>query len=260
MLTVTHNAYHEKLSVGDEDIVLTGPPGELRGILKISNKNDEPLRIKSLGVISSGKKGALSATASMPLKFSFRLQPGEEKMGDIAHQLPLHTAPGTYESSVVVGGATRKLKIIVQALIDIDIYPTNFSFLGAAPGKKHEATFTVTNTGNLPFQVPEVKHVTTLDMDFFCRALSLAIRDKGQEGYTPMMDELTKNIQKDMSGWVAVAIKETGNIIAPGETTTLTLHITLPNDMDAKKDYAGNIRFWDKEITYVIKSHLEKVK
>ena len=30
MLTVTHNSYQEKLSVGDEDIILTGPPKELR--------------------------------------------------------------------------------------------------------------------------------------------------------------------------------------------------------------------------------------
>jgi hypothetical protein len=38
----------------------------------------------------------------------------------------------------------------------------------------------------------------------------------------------------------------------------LNLELTLPKDVDAKKDYAGNVRFWDKEITYVIKSHLQK--
>jgi hypothetical protein len=257
MLTITQNAWHEKISAGDNEVVLTGPPAELRGHLTLTNNNDEMVKVRALPVMQTGSEGSMGV-AMAPLKFSCRLNPGEQKIESILHQLPLDTAPGTYESSIMVGGEQRKLKMIVQGLIDINIHPQNFSFLDSSPGKTHTATFAVTNLGNMSFQVPDVKHVTTLDMDFLCRAAALAIRNKGNEGYTQMMDELTKSIHNDMADWVHVSVKESGTIIAPGETMILNLELTLPKDVDAKKDYAGNVRFWDKEITYVIKSHLGK--
>jgi hypothetical protein len=35
---------------------------------------------------------------------------------------------------------------------------------------------------------------------------------------------------------------------------TVHLNITMPDNTDAGKDYQGNMRFWNKEITYEIKS------
>jgi hypothetical protein len=69
-----------------------------------------------------------------------------------------------------------------------------------------------------------------------------------------MMDELTKNIHKDMVGWATVSLKESGTIVAPGKTMMLHLSLTAPKDVDTKRDYMGLIRIWNKEISYSIKS------
>ncbi|MEP6846100.1 MAG: hypothetical protein ABI861_08850, partial [Panacibacter sp.] len=137
----------------------------------------------------------------------------------------------------------------------INIYPSAFTFQETGPGKTHTAQFTLTNTGNLPFQVPDVKHVAALDMDLLCRAFGFGFRSKAAEGYMPVLDEIVKNINSNIADWASAKVEEYGEVVLPGASLIIHMHITLPQNTDARKDYAGSVRFWDKEITYVVKSH-----
>jgi len=253
MLTVTSEAFHEKLNVEDEEIILNGPPSDLRGHILLSNNNDDSLRVRTLPLIHDTNKG----TGSLQLRLSCRLKPGEKKMESLLHSVSPQTLPGIYESSLLVGGQQRKVKMIVQSNIEIDVYPSTFTFQDTAPGKTHTAAFTLTNLGNVPFEVPDIKHVAALDMDLLCRAFGFGFRSKGAEGYMPVMDEITKNIQSNLTDWVPAKVEEIGKVLAPGERVTIHLNITLPRNSDPKKDYSGNVRFWDKDIAFVIKSHNE---
>jgi hypothetical protein len=170
MLTVTSEAFHEKLNVGDEEIILNGPPGDLRGHIFLSNDNDDPLRIRALPLIHDTDKGA---AGSFQLRLSCRLKPGEKKLQSLWHSISPQTAPGIYESSVLAGGQQRKVKMIVQSHIEIDIYPSTFTFQDTTPGKIHTAIFTLTNLGNVPFEVPDIKHVAALGI---CCAGRLGLR------------------------------------------------------------------------------------
>ena len=259
MLTVTAEAYHEKLSIGDEEIILNGPPADLRGYILLSNKNEDALKVKTLSLVHDKNKG-IAMGGGLQLQLFCKLKPGEEKMENLLHRVHPQTAPGTYTSSVMAGGQLRKVKMVVQSNIEIDIYPSNFTFQETTPGKVHTAIFTLTNLGNMPFQVPDVKHVAALDMDFLCRAFGFGFRTKGAEGYMPTMDEITKNIQSNLADWAPGNVEEIGKIVAPGESLMIHLNITLPANSDPRKDYSGNIRFWDKDIAFVIKSHNEKYK
>ena len=256
MLTITADTFNERLQLGDDEIILNGPPGQLRGQMLISNKNAEPLRIRSLPLLHDQRMGGVQSQA-VSLNVSCRLQPGEKRVQDIWLEIDPQTPPGTYESLLNVGGTTPKLKLVVQPNIEIEIIPSHMAFQGVSAGKTHSAELTLQNMGNVPFQVPEVKHITTLDMDYLCRGLAMAVRDKGMEGFMPVMDELTKNIHRDMVGWSSIHIEESGMIVAPGKRLQLHFTLTLPEDVDPGRDYSGNIRLWDKEITYSIKSHDE---
>lgn len=254
MITVTANAFHEKLQIEEDEIVLNGPPAFLSGYVFLSNSENETLFIRDLPVL---KAAGVKAAAPMPqaIRFITSLLPGEQKKHRLRHQLPNTTPPGVYESVVNVGGKEKKLKLIVQQNIEIELNPTDLFFQGVKAGQKYNTLLSCSNIGNVAFAIPDIKHVTMLDADYLCRAASIAMRDKGAEGFSAMMDELTKNVYKDMAGWAIVDIEESGKVLQPGESIQLHFNITLPDNVDPKRDYQGNVRFWNKTISYSIKSH-----
>ena len=254
MLKVTADAFHEKLNAGNDEIILNGPPTRLRGHVYLNNPNDETLSVKELSLVHNEQQRSLLGDKSA-LRIATRLKPGETKMEPVTHQLPSYTPPGTYESKMMIGGTEKTVKMIVQPNISINITPNYFTFQGTNPGTTHSTTITLTNTGNMPFKVPDVKHIAALDMDLICRALGVAIREKGAEGYESVLNGISKNVNENIPDWAGCHIEENGAELAPGATMLLHLHITLPRNTDAAKDYAGNLRFWDKDIAYVIKSH-----
>ncbi|MEP6681946.1 MAG: hypothetical protein ABJA35_01755 [Parafilimonas sp.] len=254
MLRVTADAFHEKVNTDNEEIILNGPPSNLRGHIFLRNTSEDALSIKALKLVHNEKM--LGENSS--LRIGSRLKPGEQKFESIWHELPPQTPPGTYESSLYIGGTERKIKMIVQPHMQVSVHPNIFSFVGAGPGKTHSAQITITNTGNLPFTIPDVKHVAALDMDLVCRAFGFALRSKGGEGYIPTMDELAKNVNRYLPDWASAHVEEAGQTLQPGETKLIQLNITLPKNTDAGKDYSGNMRFWNKKISYEIKSQSDQ--
>jgi hypothetical protein len=259
MVRITAQAFHEKLNIPEHELILNGPPSDLRGKLFVSNQQTEVLKIRSLPMMQGSATTTAYAKAG-ELQLSCKLQPGEKCMTDVFHQLDPFTAPGTYESTLTVGGKEQKVKMVVQPEINIDIYPNSFTFLGTEPGQSHTAEFTLTNMGNVDFQIPEVKHVAALDMDLLCRAFGMAMRGKGERGYEQILNEISHNIQSHLPDWARSEIKEQGQVIRPGQVTTVHLTIQVPANCDPTKDYNGNMRFWDKDIAYTLKSHSLKTK
>lgn len=252
MLKVTAGAYHEKLAFDGDELVLNGPPDDLRGHMLIHNTLSEPLNVRSLPLMLKTKDRSRPVASSLQL--SCRLKPGESQLAEVWHQLNFDTPPGTYSHELIIGGKKRVVNIIVQQHIAIDLYPHEFFFTGSAPGTRHNAVFTVVNTGNVAFEIPDVKHIAALDMDFFCRAFGMGMRKSGSEGVEKMLDEVTRNMQHHLADWAAASIEEKGKILQPGERSVVNLQISMPAQSDGSKDYSGNIRFWDKDIHYVVKA------
>lgn len=253
MIKVTAANLPDMLDIDEEEIVLTGPPQSLTGSIVLRNKEAQTVFIRELSFSPSGTE-LQSSAQRLPLLTS--LQAGEEKVQQVSLQLPLHTPPGSYERKLLIGDKEKSVRLIVQPVIEIDINPLTLHFQSAAAGKTHAAEITVTNTGNLPFRIPSgIKHTTMLDEDYLCRALSFAIREKGAEGFNPVMDELTRNIHKEMTDWVEVRLEETGKTIEPGRSMQLHLSITLPQNVNSSRDYSGNLRIANKSISYRINAH-----
>jgi hypothetical protein len=256
MKMLASDIVHEKLHISEDVVVLNGPPSSMTGHIFLSNNDTETLFIKELALSNEGAQKGKSFAKSKPetIQFITSLFPGEERNHFIRHQLPQSTAPGIYENTIELAGKKRKVKFIVQQQMDIHLSPLELHFSEVIPGKSYTAILTITNIGNVPFPIPDIKHVTTLDIDYLCRATSMAMRTKGGEGFTSMMDELTKNVYNDMADWTKVTIKEKGKILASGESSELNFSITLPKNVDTNKDYFGTIRFWNKTISYSFKS------
>ncbi|HSD05952.1 hypothetical protein [Flavobacterium sp.] len=264
MITVTSDLYQDKININDQQIILNGPPQDLQGLIQFNNIHPESLKIRSLAIFNKDNKDKnnkrISDLGNDSIKLSCRLNPGEQKTVNISHQLPSTTPPGIYEKYAVINGQQRAIKIVVQPTIEIDITPSNFTFLNSTPGTQHTATATLTNLGNLPFQIPALKHASMLDMDLLCRALNFGFREKTNDGIQSTFDEVTKNIKSNFVDWVSIAVKEQDQILQPGESMLINILFTIPPNADSKRDYEGNFRLWDKVISIVIKSHTEKTK
>src|SRR5687768_16702846 len=254
MITVTANAFHEKLDITEEEIILNGPPSFLTGNIFLSNKDTETLFIRELP-LSQSREGNNLPNMPASFKFTTSLLAGEERMHRISHKVPRTTPPGIYESIVHVGGKEKRLKMVIQPNIEIDVHPLTIHFTGVIPGESYYAQLSFTNNGNVPFKIPDVKHVNTFDEDFLSRAASLAMREKGGEGYMAMMDQLTKNINREMADWAIIKLEESGRTLEPGESIQLHVTLTLPKNVDSSKDYFGTVRLWNKELSYNIKAN-----
>jgi hypothetical protein len=250
MIKVTAANLQETLEIEEEEIVLSGPPQALTGTVLIKNKESQTVFIRELAFSTSGTE---LHTTQQRLPLLTSLQAGEVKVQQLLFQLPLHTPPGNYERKLMIGDKEKQVRLLVQPNIEIDINPTTLHFQSSTGGKTHQAEITITNSGNLPFRIPSnIKHTTMLDEDYLCRALSFAIREKGAEGFNPVMDELTRNIHREMADWVELRLEENGKIIDPGKSVQVHLSITLPDNVNSSRDYSGNIRIANKNIAYRI--------
>jgi len=244
MITVTAGESHEQVQSNSEEIILNGPPMHLTGNFTLENSTDEIIFIKELPLTAGKSFGSiLSAAANFPINTA--LMPGEIRNHFAWFSLNPQTPPGTYEAVVAVGGNEKKVKMIVQENVELELSPSKVSFTGVAPGLVHKTEVLLVNRGNVPVTVPDIKHSTTLDFDFLCRSFSKAIRDKGNEGFMATMDEVTRDIQKDMAGWLQINIAECGQQVKGGTSLLLHFSITLPEKINVRNDYYGDIRLID---------------
>lgn len=259
MKTVTSNLHQEKLGILENEIVLNGPPDNLVGNVQFVSRDEDPLRIKTLALVDKDRQEVEKGRNNY-LHLSFRLRPGERKLESINHQLPSDTPPGTYENYIELGGEMHKVKMIVQPHIAIEIFPQHFTFQNSSPGTNHIAVITLVNKGNLPFQVPELRHAAMLDMDLLCRAFGKGFREPENDTLVATLDEVTRILKENLTEWVSISVDERDEIVQPGETLLLHVNFTIPKDADPRRDYNGSFRFWDQEISVVIKSHREKTQ
>jgi hypothetical protein len=249
MLTVSCEGQHEKVRCAEEEIVLSGPPAFLTGFITFQNNVKEDVFIKDLPLSHKGKTPGLTKQS---LDINTILSPNEVKSHFTSFAANPNTPPGTYQSTISVGGKERNLKMIVQENLEIMLIPAQVTFMGIAPGMVHNKEILLVNKGNVPVMIPNIKHNTTLDMDLICRNLSLAIRETGDKGTNATLDVFVKGLKKDIAGWIETSIKESGQIVNPGETKVICNSFVIPKDINDQRIYEGEIRILDQELDYRI--------
>lgn len=235
-----------------QDIIINGTPASMSGFLQVNNALKETVKIRSIALTDKAKK-----SEKTDLNISWKLFPGEKKLQTLNFSLSPDTPPGEYIRFLEIGGKEQRVKLVVQPNIEIEVFPITFTLQNTSPGTRQTVTFTVSNTGNMPFQIPEIKHIAALDMDFMCRAFGFAFRDSKASNFNETLNSITDNIKQNLADWAAAKVQEAGEIIEPGKSILIHLDFLIPKNADQKNDYSGNIRFWDKDLSFVIKSHTE---
>lgn len=261
MISATLHDFNDMVDSKGEEIILSGKPTMLKGKVTLFNKADEMLVLKDIplsdGINIVTPKGDTSINA---LPVNALLNAAEERTHNIIFQLHPQTPPGVYETKALIGGTTKKLKIIVEESINVQIEPKIIDFFNAEPGKTYNKELLLKNDSNIAITIHDNYNDSSIDLNCLQRSLLDAIREKGMESFNAMMDELTKNIYEEVIDSAEVRIEETGNTIEPGISMPLHLIFTLPENAKPDKDYVGKIRLWDTTITYRIKSDKIRTK
>lgn len=235
-----------------QEVILNGIPSSISGYMQVSNGLKETVKLRSIALTDSAK-----STAKTDVNISWKLHPGECKMQQLNFSVPPQTPPGEYIRYLEMGGKKQKVTMVVQPNIEVDVFPTSFTLQNTQPGTSHTVIFTLTNIGNLPFQIPEIKHIAALDMDYLCRAFGFAFRDTKATNFTETLNAITNDIKKNLTEWAHTNVREAGKVIDPGRSTLVHLDFVIPKNADPSNDYSGNIRFWNIDLSFVIKSHTE---
>ena len=251
----SNDAFLNHINIEEQEqdhVILNGTPSSMSGYLQVSNTFNETIKVRTISLSDE-----IQHSEKTDLNISWKLFPGESKLQALNFSLPTETPPGEYIRYLELGGKKQRVKLVVQPSVEIDIYPTTFTLQNTDPGTRQTLAFTVTNIGNLPFQIPEIKHIAALDMDFLCRAFGFAFRDQKALNFTETLNSVTENIKQNLTDWASAKVLEAGEIINPGKSQLIHLDFIVPKNADRTNDYSGNIRFWDKDLSFVIKSHIE---
>lgn len=249
----SNDALLDHISIEEQqEIIINGTPNSMAGFLQVNNSLRETVKVRSIALTDKAKN-----SESTDLNISWKLFPGEKKLQPLNFSLSPDTPPGEYIRYLEIGGREQRVKLVVQPNIEIDVSPITFTLQNTSPGTAQSVIFTVTNTGNMPFQIPEIKHIAALDMDFMCRAFGFAFRDLKASNFNETLNSLTHNIKQNLTDWASAKVQEAGEIIEPGISVLIHLDFLIPKNADQKNDYSGNIRFWDKDLSFIIKSHIE---
>lgn len=238
-----------KISVGQDSLVLIGPPESLSGDVTLRNDSSEHLLIRDFAIKSDRKSSGLLGSR---LAVRSRLDPGTERSASVSASLPSTIAPGEYAEKITIGGKDVPVRIVVQPMMKVDISPHRLHFVGIRPGLEHHAELLIVNRGNVPVQIPNLRHSTALDVDTICRNLSLAVRDKGHEGSTATLDAFVQGLRRDMAGWLELTVEEAWEIVEPGKIISIHVTLKLPDDVDANRAYRGEFRLLGRLVSYSI--------
>lgn len=236
-----------------DPVVLSGPPGALRGLLQLRNKTDEHVFVRDFALNPPrGKQAARFKSLGVDrLMVQASLAPGESRTQHVQVGLGAQAPPGSYEATISVGGTDVPLKLIVQRIVDVELSPDNLYFVGVEPGKTHTADVLLLNRGNVPVVVPSLRHTTTMDLDFVCRTLTQAVRKHGEEGAEATLDAAFRSAAGDLADWVKLSVENAGTVVDAGASTLMRISATLP-DVDPKKMYEFDIRIYDEILSCLI--------
>jgi hypothetical protein len=164
------------------------------------------------------------------------------------------TPPGEYTVDLELGGGTRQAVLHVAEDFDLSVQPTEI-VVENRPGEVQSKQLIVTNDGNVPFTVGEIGDVVLEDELIFCRAGRIAV-EPWADRLDARLEDLVVDIIKaarDESGRAAnmVVHNAAGDVdVAPGQTVTVPLEITVPEGLHRNSRYQGVTPLYTADLVF----------
>ena len=244
----------------EQPLVLTGPPGAVSGEFHVRNSGSEKMRVAGVRLRPSaggGKIGMRSRLASMLQDDGVELRrivvrPGQSRPVPVALSLDPRTPPGTYHLELQVQDQMRDVLMHITENVSLRISPDNV-VLPSLPGGKVTKHVVFTNDGNVPIEVRTIGTVVLDDELASCRALRGALSDVGDTMTT--LDEFAAALGKRFKvlyDTMVLKVQNSAITLEPGQTESVKLTITLPENLDKRARYSGYAAISTSSLAFTI--------
>jgi len=210
--------------VGGDEIVLSGPPGNVSGLVALDVAKSTVVPIS----ISAG--GASTVYRAI-------VRPAGTGQSEIRLKLPSDTAPGVYTAEATFDGKPRRIAVRVEPVMRISVEPRETKLTAAATSSV-DFGFTVTNSGNVPFVVPEADVFDLDDHVAQDRALGRTLRAPLAQGER-RVDRFFDELLEAHGGEAHVAVRRGAGRLEPGESRELACVLDVPPTARAGRSYLG---------------------
>jgi hypothetical protein len=197
---------------GTDPIVLTGPPSLLRATVSVENTVDQRVAVRGLTLHRTGRQALTGSGAAL-------IAPGATADLPVTFRLEPDTPPGEYAAEVEVGGVRREAVLRVEPDLSMHVSPRRV----LAEGGRHPLTLTVSNDGNLT------------------SALAAVVRAHTDDG----------SPDPDAGPDVTLTLTAAATV-APGTTTVLEGHLTVPEELDPTRRHTARIPVGTADLDVII--------
>tara|TARA_R110001592_G_scaffold86031_1_gene254034 strand:- start:41399 stop:42196 length:798 start_codon:yes stop_codon:yes gene_type:complete len=236
--------------IAKESGAFYGTPSECRGQLTFINTSDSKIKIRCLKTQEATRKRKdYASLKAAHINLFARIAPKSESCVTAELQLPLDTAPGQYQASVLCGKDTHPIDITIIEHHETSISPSHIRLKGAS-GDQVSCQLSITNFGNVAVEFGDVGMVWLREYDWIGRTLVYALRETTEDdSYVDFNNRLLHNFRKDIIPPARIQFEPAKIIsIASGMSIIRTLMLMLPPGLMKGRRYLGFIKINENRI------------
>ena len=228
----------------------SGPPDDCTGTLSVVNHSDQRIRIRRLQTVqpSRSRKGFTPLTQTR-IRLRTTVAPNSDAEASARLELPDNIAPGRYLALLKTGDEKITLEVEVEATRRLELDPEEHLLVGRA-AEPVSFRVDVLNAGNVPVNILPMMPVWLLEEDWNQRVLVSVLQESGDtDDFATVAQRLLERARQDIPAPAEVQASPAPPLtLAPGDTTTLTLSLTLPENLAVGREYAGHVRINEERV------------
>lgn len=216
-----------------EPIVFYGPPGRLRGTVRVRNGSDEKVKLATLPL----RRSTLPATAQQASAISLaaRLYPNLDARLPATIALDPTTPPGTYEASVDLGAGEQPVLMHVVEHVDLRIEPQRV-FIHTDGELTFRREMVAENAGNVPLELGSQCIVPLGDLADVRTALRGGLKGACEaKASEDVLKAFFCALSQQQAGDLSITRQPI--TLAPGETSAAVVTFTLPDNIRRFRRY-----------------------
>ncbi|MBS0525440.1 MAG: hypothetical protein JSS04_17555 [Proteobacteria bacterium] len=241
------------LSASNEPIRLSGPPSALSGFVRLRNSHPRSRVLRHMAL--SDRSGKLVGLAGRHAFRPIVVRGLEERVAPLAIALDRFTPPGEYTVDLAVEGQTREAVLNVEETVALRLAPKSLVLMGR-PGETIRKHVDVSNDGNVPFEIDGIADVELHDDLAEARTVGRVIG--------PLLEELPKSGDGIVAALLAVGSRGpvVGHLrihmtdgafrLAPGQTASLELAITIPDGLAPHRRFSGRTAILAADLDFIV--------
>lgn len=207
-----------------EEIKLSGPPRNVTAIVPLDVARGTVVPIS----VSSNGQATIYRAVVRPLGAG---------TAELRLRLPDGLPPGTYNGEATLSGRPQAVIIDIEAVSRVRTDPRQ-TVVTTEPASSAPFTLTMTNTGNVPFDIPKADAIDLDDAVGQERALGRTLRAPLQAGER-RVDRLFEELREGHGGEGRVTVRTGAGRLVPGESRVLSCVIDVGDAAKSGRSYLG---------------------